>query len=118
MRKALVLAAIVSIVAIPMGVGNIGFCRGMPCCPPHVGTQMADAHQPDCCNTANCAQTPTAGREYTKQADHHAPVLVAVATLPAVQTFAFKPDPSRDATTSIEPRTVHRRIALLSFLLI
>ena len=36
-RKTLILTAILAIVAIPMAVGNIGFCRSMPCCPPHPG---------------------------------------------------------------------------------
>src|SRR6266849_10009163 len=92
MRKALILTAILAIVAIPMAVSNIGFCRSMPCCPPHLGAQMSDAHQPDCCNTTNCAQAPAAGREYmsAKQANHHAPLLLAVAILPAVSTIAEK----------------------------
>ena len=74
-RKTLILTAILAIVAIPMAVGNIGFCRSMPCCPPHLGAHMSDAHQPDCCNTTNCSQAPAAGREYmsAKQADQHTP---------------------------------------------
>ena len=89
MRKAFILAAILAIVAIPMAVGNIGFCRSMPCCPPHLGAHITDAHQPDCCNTTNCAQAPAAGRDYTsaKQADHYVPVLLAVAIVPTVQTL-------------------------------
>ena len=61
MRKVVILAAILAIVAIPMAIGNIGFCRSMPCCPPHLGGHITDAHQPDCCNTTNCAQAPAAG---------------------------------------------------------
>ncbi len=120
MRRTLILAAIVTIVVMPMAVGNIGFCRSMPCCPPHLGAHIADAHQPDCCNTTNCAQSPAAGREYTsaKQADHHAPVLIPIAILPAVQTLTANPDASPGIVASIEPRSLHRRIALLSILLI
>src|SRR5438552_6894198 len=89
MRKVLILAAILAIVAIPMAVGNIGFCRSMPCCPPHLGAHIADAHQPDCCNTTNCAQAPAAGRDYTTAKEaNHPPVLVAIAILPAVQTLS------------------------------
>jgi len=47
MRRALILAAILAMVAIPMMAGNIGFCRSMPCCPAHPGAHMSDAHQPD-----------------------------------------------------------------------
>ncbi len=120
MRRALILAAMLAIVAIPMAVGNIGFCRSMPCCPPHLGAHMADAHQPDCCNTTNCAQAPAAGRDYTnsKQADHHAPALLAVAILPTVQAFTGRPHFALTAMTPLERQTLQRRIALLSILLI
>jgi len=120
MRKALILTAILAIVAIPMAVSNIGFCRSMPCCPPHLGAHMSDAHHPDCCNTSNCAQAPAAGREYTsaKQFDHHAPVLVAVAVLPTVLTFTAEPASTPNAFASVGSRSVQQRIALLSVLLI
>jgi hypothetical protein len=118
MRRALILAAIVAIVAIPMTVANIGFCRAMPCCPPNVGVHIADAHQPDCCNTTNCAQAPAAGREYTsaKQTDHHVPALLAVAVVPTVLTG--QAHSSLGAVAPVEPQPLHRRIALLSLLLI
>src|SRR5713226_3224553 len=120
MRRALILVAMLAIVTIPMAVGNIGFCRSMPCCPPHLGAHMADAHQPDCCNTTNCAQPPAAGRDYTsaKQADHYVPVLLAVAILPTVQTFTGHPQSALNAVTAAEPQSLQRRIALLSILLI
>ena len=119
MRKALMLAMIFAIVAIPMAAANIGFCRSMPCCPPHLGAYMSDAHQPDCCNTKNCAQAPAAGREYmsAKQADHHAPVLLAVAVLPTVSTFPAQRSASH-TFAPLEPRPLHERIALLSVLLV
>jgi len=120
MRRALILAAMLAIVAIPMAVGNVGFCRSMPCCPPHLGAHITDAHQPDCCNTTNCAQAPAAGRDYTsaKQADHSVPMLLAVAILPTVQTFTGHPQSGLNAVTAAEPRSLQRRIALLSILLI
>jgi len=119
-RKTLILAAILAIVAIPMAVGNIGFCRSMPCCPPHLGAHMSDAHQPDCCNTTNCSQAPAAGREYmsAKQADQHTPLLVALGVLTTVSTFAVHPEPAPNPFPSVEPRSLHQRIALLSILLI
>src|SRR2546428_8381404 len=92
MRRALILAAMLAIVAIPMAIGNIGFCRSMPCCPPHLGGHITDAHQPDCCNTTNCAQAPAAGRAYTTAQEVNPPVLVAVAILPAVQTLPSTTD--------------------------
>src|SRR2546428_13982766 len=116
MRRALILAAMLAIVAIPMAVGNVGFCRSMPCCPPHLGTHIADAHQPDCCNTTNCAQAPPAGREYTKQADSHPPLFMPFAILPTVQTLTARPDAPPSVIVSVGPQTVHRRIALLSIL--
>ncbi|MDQ6801556.1 MAG: hypothetical protein M3041_12035 [Acidobacteriota bacterium] len=120
MRRVFVFAAILAIVAIPMAVGNIGFCRSMPCCPPHLGAYMADAHQPDCCNTTNCEQAPAAGRDYTsaKQADYHAPVLLAVAILPTVRTFTGRPQSALNAVTAAEAHSLPRRIALLSIFLI
>jgi len=120
MRKALILTAILAIVVTPMAVGKIGFCRSMPCCPPHLGAHMSDAHQPDCCNTTNCAQAPAAGREYVsaKQDHHHAPLLLAVAILPTVFTFAVKPGAAPNAFSSVDPRPLRQRISLLSVLLI
>ena len=120
MRKVLILAAILAIIAIPMAVGNIGFCRSMSCCPPNLGAHITDAHHPDCCNTTNCAQAPAAGREYTsaKQVDHHAPVLVAVAVLPTVRTSTAEAPSTPNTFASVEPRPLQQRIALLSVLLI
>jgi hypothetical protein len=120
MRRVIILAAVLAIVAIPMAVGDIGFCRSMPCCPPQVGAYITDADQPDCCNTTNCAQAPAAGRDYTssKQPGHDAPVLLAVAILPAVQTFTGRPHFALNAVTPLERQTLQRRIALLSILLI
>ena len=120
MRKAFILAAILAIVVIPMAVGNIGFCRSMPCCPPHLGAHITDAHQPDCCNTTNCGQAPAAGRDYTsaKQADHYVPVLLAVAIVPTVQTLPGQAHSPLAAVDSVEPQALQRRIALLSILLI
>src|SRR5713226_5602306 len=120
MRRALIVAAMLAIVAIPIAAGNIGFCRSMPCCPPHLGAHITDAHQPDCCNTTNCAQAPAAGRDYTsaKQADHSVPMLLAVAILPTVQTFTGHPQSGLNAVTAAEPQSLQRRIALLSILLI
>ncbi len=120
MRRALILAAMLAIVAIPMAVGNVGFCRSMPCCPPHLGAHITDAHQPDCCNTTNCAQAPAAGRDFTsaKQADHHVTVLMAVAIVPSVRTLTGQTPSAVAAITAVEPRSLHRRIALLSTLLV
>src|SRR5207245_6827994 len=120
MRNALILAVMLVIVAVPMAVGNIGFCRSMPCCPPHVGAHITDAHQPDCCNTSNCAQAPAAGRDYTsaKQADHYVPVLLAVAIVPTVPTVLGQAHTPLAAVDSVEPQALQRRIALLSILLI
>lgn len=120
MRRALIVAAILAIVASPMAVGNVGFCRSMPCCPPHLGAHMSNAHQPDCCKTRNCEQAPAAGREYmsAKQADHQAPVLLAVAVLPTVSTFAARRSAAPHTFAPLEPRPLHERIALLSVLLV
>src|SRR5712691_1963794 len=102
MRRVLILAAMLAIVAIPMAVANIGFCRSMPCCPPHLGAHITNAHQSDCCNTTNCAQAPAAGRDYTsaKQADHCVPLLLAVAILPTIQTFTGAPQYALNAVTA------------------
>ncbi len=118
MRKVLMLALLVAIVALPVAYGGAGFCRSMPCCPPHAGAQMVDRHQPDCCNTTNCAQAPAGATEYTsaKQIAHPAPMAVAV--LPTTQAPIVAPEGPRSFSSVVSPPSLQRRIALLSILLI
>ena len=57
MKKAFILAVLLAIVAMPMAFAGVGFCRSMPCCPPHSAHLTSD-HQPDCCNPSNCGLIP------------------------------------------------------------
>lgn len=117
MRKAFILAVIAAIVAAPVVLGHVGFCRSMPCCAPHAAAHMADAHHPDCCNTTNCSQTPAAAREYTSAKHVDAPQFVAVSVIPVVQTLAASCE-GTPHTPSASPPPLQRRIALLSILVI
>jgi hypothetical protein len=119
MRKVLMLALLVAIVALPMAYGGAGFCRSMPCCPPQAGAQMVDPHQPDCCNPTNCTRAPAGAAEYTsaKQITHHAPTSF-IAVLPTTQAPIATPDESRTLPSPVSPPSLQRRIALLSTLVI
>src|SRR5436309_1627065 len=86
MRRTLAFALLLALVAAPMAFAGVGFCRSMPCCPPHLGAHVADLHQPDCCNTTDCDQLPDAAGEYTNaktDQPHFIAALPLVAILPA-----------------------------------
>jgi hypothetical protein len=121
MRKALLLAIVLAIVAMPMAFAGVGFCRSMPCCPPHMAGHTTSVHQPDCCNTTACDDAPAAAGAYTtaKQLQRHdvisahAPVAIIPATL-----VVERPPITRDLSPPIATATLQRRIAVLSVFLI
>jgi len=121
MRKGLLLAMVLAIVAMPMAFAGAGFCRSMPCCPPHMPAHATSVHQPDCCNTTNCDEAPAAASDYTtaKQLQRHDIVstLAPVAIIP-VSVVVEKPHTTRDLSPPIARATLQRRIAILSVFLI
>ena len=121
MRKGLVVAVLLAIVAMPMAFAGVGFCRAMPCCPPHLAAHSASMQQPDCCNTKNCDRAPDAAGEYTTAKHVHqqtvAPDMVPVAIVsatPAVLAHRVM----ADASPPLAPPALQRRIATLSVFLI
>lgn len=121
MRKAFILALLVALVAMPMAFAGTGFCRAMPCCPPHLAANQASIQHPDCCDTTSCDQPPAAAGDFTGAKETPAPapaVTVVVATLVPFP-IALEPAPAcSDASPPQALPPLQRRIALLSFLLI
>ena len=121
MRKGFILALLLVIVAMPMAFGGVGFCRSMPCCPPHLAAQPASIDQPDCCNTSNCDQPPAAAGEYTiAKRIHKQPIVIArvsVAIVPTLLTIS-QPRAAWAASSPLPTLALQRRIAILSAFLI
>lgn len=121
MRKGFIIAVLLAIVAMPMAFAGAGFCRSMPCCPPHLAAYMTSVHQPDCCNTSNCDQPPAAAGEYTSekrlQKQDVAIALVPVVIIPTTLTIG-QPFAAWEASPPLPPPALQRRIAILSTLLI
>ncbi|MDP9361740.1 MAG: hypothetical protein M3P29_09840 [Acidobacteriota bacterium] len=121
MRKGFIIAALLAIVAMPMAFAGVGFCRSMPCCPPHLAAHLTSIHQPDCCNTTNCDQPPAAAGEYTTAKQIHkqtiVTALVPVAIVPTTLTIG-QPLATWEASPPLSPPALQRRIAILSILLI
>ncbi len=122
MRKALLLAMALAIVAMPMAFTGVGFCRSMPCCPPHVAGHNTSVHQPDCCNTTNCDEAPAAAGDYTtaKQLHRHDAVFspTAPVTIIPATVVVERPHTTPDLSPPIATATLQRRIAILSVFLI
>src|SRR5258708_17103896 len=121
MRKAPLLAMVLAIAAMPMAFAGMGFCRSMPCCPPHVAGHSTSVQQPDCCNTTNCDEAPAATGDYTttKQLHRHDAVSTPapVAIIPAT-VVVERPRTTRDLSPPLATTTLQRRIAILSVFLI
>ena len=121
MRKGFSVVLLLAIVAMPMAFGGVGFCRSMPCCPPHLAAHPASIHQPDCCNTSNCDQPPAAAGEYTTAKRLHAQAitlaLVPVVIVPTLFTIR-QPLAVWAASPPLPALALQRRIAILSAFLI
>ena len=121
MRKSLLLAIVLAIVAMPMALAGVGLCRSMPCCRPHLAATASQMHQPHCCKTTNCDQPPDVTGEYTKTSrvdhQHGLFMLGPVVIVPVVATIG-PPRETWDRFPTIAPPSLQRRIALLSVLLI
>jgi hypothetical protein len=120
-RKSLVFAVLLAFVAMPMAFAGVGFCRSMPCCPPHLAAHLTSLHQPDCCSTSNCDQAPATASEYTpaKQIhEQHGSIALAPAALVPTTLTLAPPVVRWDASPPLPPPALQRRIALLSTLLI
>lgn len=121
MRKSLLLAIVLAIIAMPMAFAGVGLCRSLPCCLPHLAATASQTHQTDCCGTTSCDQTPDVASEYTKTSrvedQHGLSIQVPLAIAPVVLTMGA-PRATGDPLPTGPPPSLQRRIALLSVLLI
>lgn len=121
MRRSLLLAIVLAIVAAPMAFAGTGLCRSMPCCPPNLAAAGSQMQQPDCCNTTSCDQRPDAASEYTKtnRVDHqHVHSMTVAVAIAPLATTSGPPRATWDALPAVESPSLHRRIAILSVFLI
>lgn len=118
-KKVFIFAVLLAMIAMPMAFAGTGFCRAMPCCAPHAGTEGGSLEMPDCCDTTSCDEAPAFACEYTSSKQltpQTVSGLVAFAILPAALTT---PIPSFSIDSSpVHPPALQRRMALLSNLLI
>jgi hypothetical protein len=121
MRKTLLVAMLLAIIAMPMAFAGGGLCRSMPCCRQHVVATAGELHQPDCCNSTNCDQPPDVASEYTKTSriqQHAGPSgVVSMAIMPVVVSVG-PPRATLQAIPWVAPPSLQRRMAILSVLLV
>ncbi len=121
MRKVLILTLLLAIATMPTAFAGVGFCRSMPCCPPHLSAHATSIQQPDCCKTSSCDEAPAAAGEYTTAKQVHqqsaAIVFVVSAIVPTIPSTA-PPRVRPNITPPLTPLSLQRRIAMLSVIVV
>ena len=119
MRNGFIVAILLALVAAPTAFAGTGFCRAMPCCPPHLGAALASMQHPDCCNAPSCEQPPAVAGAFTTATQMTLPATaVVVAVIPLSSTIVEGEPLLRWEVCPSLPPPLQRRIALLSLLLI